>query len=57
MNPLIAEAVIPPSRARRKESREKESKEYDMELYKQRNLIEGTLNKLKNFSRVAARYR
>lgn len=45
-----AEAVIP-SRARRKVPRE-----YDEELYKERNLIERMFNKLKHFRRVATRY-
>ena len=45
-----AEAVIP-SRARRKVPRE-----YDEELYKERNLIERMFNKLKDFRRVATRY-
>lgn len=47
---LKAEAIIP-SRARRKTSRE-----YDEELYKERNLIERMFNKLKHFRRVATRY-
>jgi transposase len=45
-----AEAVIP-SRARRKVPRE-----YDQDLYKERNLIERMFNKLKHFRRVATRY-
>ena len=45
-----AQAVIP-SRARRKVPRE-----YDQELYKERNLIERMFNKLKHFRRVATRY-
>jgi transposase len=45
-----AKAVIP-ARARRKEPRE-----YDTELYKERNLIERMFNKLKHFRRVATRY-
>lgn len=47
---IEAEAVIP-SRARRKTARE-----YDKELYKERNLIERMFNKLKHFRRVATRY-
>jgi transposase len=43
-------AVIPP-RASRKSSRA-----YDVELYKQRNLIERCFNKLKHFRRIATRY-
>ena len=45
-----AEAVIPP-RAGRKIKRE-----YDSDLYKERNLIERMFNKMKNFRRVATRY-
>lgn len=45
-----AEAVIP-SRVRRKAPRE-----YDKELYKERNLIERMFNKIKHFRRVATRY-
>ena len=43
-------AVIPP-KANRKAPRE-----YDRELYKQRNLIEQALNKLKHWRRIATRY-
>jgi transposase len=43
-------AVIPP-RAGRKSPRA-----YDVELYKQRNLIERCFNKLKHFRRLATRY-
>ena len=43
-------AVIP-SRSMRKAPRE-----YDEELYKERNLIERMFNKLKHFRRVATRY-
>ena len=49
-NNVGAEAVIPP-RARRKIKRE-----YDVDLYKERNLIERMFNKMKNFRRVATRY-
>ena len=45
-----AVAVIPPK------SNRKEQREYDKELYKQRNLIERTINKLKRFRRIATRY-
>ena len=45
-----AGAVIP-SRARKKVSRE-----YEQDLYKERNLIERMFNKLKHFRRVATRY-
>ena len=43
-------AVIPPK------SNRKEQREYDRELYKQRNLIERAFNKLKRFRRIATRY-
>jgi transposase len=45
-----ADAVIP-SRTKRTAPRE-----YDEELYKERNLIERMFNKLKHFRRVATRY-
>jgi len=45
-----AQAVIPPRSIR------KTPREYDTELYKERNLIERMFNKLKNFRRVATRY-
>jgi len=45
-----AMAVIPP-KANRKIKRE-----YDKDLYKERNLIERMFNKLKQFRRVATRY-
>ena len=45
-----AEAGLPP-RARRKIKRL-----YDVDWYKERNLIESMFNKMKNFRRVAARY-
>ncbi|WP_424511433.1 IS5 family transposase [Rubrobacter taiwanensis] len=47
---LGAIAVIPPKSNRR------EQREYDKELYKERNLIERTFNKLKSFRRIATRY-
>jgi transposase len=37
-------------------SNRKASREYDRELYKQRNLIERTFNKLKHWHRIATRY-
>ena len=43
-------AVIPPKSSRLK------PREYDKELYKERNLIERLFNKLKHFRRVATRY-
>jgi transposase len=49
-NNMGAVAVIPP-RARRKTPRE-----YDKDLYKERNFIERLFNKLKNFRRIATRY-
>lgn len=45
-----AKAVIPPKSNRRAR------RDYDKELYKQRNLIERTFNKLKRFRRIATRY-
>ena len=45
-----AKAVIP-SRSNRKEPRD-----YDKHLYKERNLVERFLNKVKNCRRVATRY-
>jgi transposase len=49
-NNLGAVAVIPPKRNR------KQAREYDRELYKQRNRIERCFNKLKQFRRFATRY-
>ncbi len=43
-------AVIPPR------SNRKIQREYDRELYKQRNLIERAFNKLKHWRRIATRY-
>lgn len=43
-------AVIPPR------SNRKTLREYDRELYKQRNLIERAFNKLKHWRRIATRY-
>lgn len=45
-----SEVVIPPKRNR------KVQRPYDVELYKERNLIERFFNKLKQFRRVATRY-
>jgi transposase len=45
-----AVAVIPPK------SNRKAPREYDRELYKQRNLIERAFNKLKHWRRIATRY-
>jgi transposase len=45
-----AVAVIPPK------SNRKIQREYDRELYKQRNLIERAFNKLKHCRRIATRY-
>lgn len=47
---LGASAVVAPKSDR------KEQREYDRELYKRRNLIERTFNKLKRFRRIATRY-
>ena len=46
---LGASAVVPPK------SNRKVQREYDRELYKERNLIERTFNKLKRFGRLATR--
>ena len=45
-----AEAVIPPR------SNRKVPREYDVDLYKERNLIERLFNKMKHFRRIATRY-
>lgn len=45
-----AEVVIPPKRNRRVQ------RDYDADLYKERNRIERFFNKLKQFRRVATRY-
>ncbi len=45
-----ATAVIPPRKNR------KEQREYDEELYKERNLVERLFQKLKHFRRIATRY-
>ena len=45
-----AEVVIPPKRNR------KVQRPYDVDLYKERNVIERFFNKLKQFRRVATRY-
>ena len=45
-----AKAVIPPR------SNRKEPREYDEHLYKERNLVERFLNKVKNCRRIATRY-
>jgi transposase len=44
------EAVIPSKRNRRVQ------RPYDIDLYKERNIIERFFNKLKEFRRVATRY-
>jgi transposase len=45
-----AEAVIPP-RCNRKTQRD-----YDIDLYKERNLVERFFQKIKNYRRIATRY-
>ena len=45
-----AEAVIPPKRNR------KTLREYDEDLYKERNHIERLFNKMKHYRRIATRY-
>jgi len=47
---MNAEVVIPPR------SRRKNPREYDTDLYKERNIIERMFNKMKNFRRIATRY-
>ena len=47
---MKAKAVIPPTRTRTIQ------RDYDRQLYKQRNLIERAFNKLKHCRRVATRY-
>ncbi len=42
--------VIPPRRHR------KESRQYDRDIYKERNLVERLFQKLKSFRRIATRY-
>ena len=46
----VAEAVIPPR------SNLKEQRPYDRHLYKERNLVERFINRIKQFRRVATRY-
>ena len=45
-----AEAVIPPKRNRL------EQRDYDSDLYKERNLVERFMSRIKQFRRVATRY-
>jgi transposase len=45
-----AEAVIPPR------SNRKEKREYDRHLYKERNLVERFINRVKQCRRIATRY-
>ena len=45
-----ATAVIPPRKNRKKQ------RDYDQELYKERNLVERFFQKLKHFRRIATRY-
>jgi transposase len=45
-----AVAIIPPRKNRN------ESRDYDRELYKERNLVERLFQKLKQFRRIATRY-
>ncbi len=45
-----AQAVIPPR------SNLKDQREYDRHLYKERNLVERFINRIKQFRRVATRY-
>lgn len=45
-----AEAVIPPK------SNRKEPRDYDKDLYKERNLVERFVSRIKHYRRVATRY-
>jgi transposase len=45
-----AEAVIPPK------SNRKKPRDYDKDLYKERNLVERFMNRIKHYRRVATRY-
>ena len=45
-----SQAVIPPRRNR------KEQRDYDKEIYKERNLVERCFLKLKSYRRIATRY-
>ena len=45
-----AKAVIPPRKNRN------DAREYDRELYKERNLVERLFQKLKHYRRIATRY-
>ena len=45
-----AEVVIPPK------SNRKEPRDYDKNLYKERNLVERFMNRIKHYRRVATRY-
>ncbi|OSQ34767.1 transposase [Thalassospira sp. MCCC 1A01428] len=47
---MEAVAVIPPR------SNRKQQREYDKEIYKHRNVVERTFNKLKHWRRLATRY-
>jgi transposase len=47
---MEAKVVIPPK------SNRKKPRDFDKNLYKERNLIERMFNKLKHFRRVATRY-
>lgn len=47
---MNAAVVIPPK------SNRKATRDYDREIYKERNLIERMFNKLKHFRRVSTRY-
>ena len=49
-NDVEAEAVIPPK------SNRKEQREYDKDIYRDRNMIERAFNRMKNFRRIATRF-
>lgn len=50
VNSIKAIPVIPPRKCRR------EQPHYDKQVYKQRNVVERTFNKLKHWRRLATRY-
>ena len=50
INSSGAQAVIPPR------SNRKELRDYDVQLYKERNLVERYFQKLKHYRRIATRY-
>lgn len=49
-NDVEVEVVIPPK------SNRKEQRDYDRDIYKDRNMIERAFNRMKNFRRIATRF-